>query len=287
MERFEKVYIKSKADWPEKGTYFCCRSGFMTIQELDNNLSEKSYMREIDWYLRPIAVLEVKEVTDELQILMDDISEWSDKQFGEYQRNPAIAYHLLKETRELIEAFERGVVTQEETDKLKMEFADCFMLILDSATHAFLTADDLLNAASEKLEINKKREWGKPDINGVVEHISAQSLTGEQIEKPKIICICGSGRFLKEMHEVEERLTLERKIVLMIGVNTKDVARTENLEQYKPMLDELHLRKIDLADEIFIINKDGYIGESTRNEIDYAIKTGKPVNYLEPCSQVR
>lgn len=82
------------------------------------------------------------------------------------------------------------------------------------------------------------------------------------------------------MKTVEEKLTLERKIVLMIGVNTKDAARTENMEKHKPMLDELHLRKIDLADEIFVTNVDGYIGESTRKEIEYANKKGKPVYYL-------
>lgn len=49
----------------------------------------------------------------------------------------------------------------------------------------------------------------------------------------------------------------------------------------KDLLDELHFRKIDICDEVFIINKDGYIGESTRNEIEYAEKLGKPINYLE------
>lgn len=142
---------------------------------LDSMNYETSKERENAWDLCMILRSRLQPAQiDKLQLLMNDISKWSDKQFGEHQRNPAIAYHLLKETQELIEAFEKGIITQEETDKLKMEFADCFMLILDSATHAFLTADDLLNAAREKLEINKKREWGKPDENGVVEHIPAQ-----------------------------------------------------------------------------------------------------------------
>jgi hypothetical protein len=67
----------------------------------------------------------------------------------------------------------------------------------------------------------------------------------------------------------------------MIGVNTKDVARTQELEHYKPMLDRLHLRKIDLSTEVFIVNVGGYIGESTRNEIQYAIKAGKKITFLE------
>ena len=101
------------------------------------------------------------------------------------------------------------------------------------------------------------------------------------MDKTKIVCICGSGRFLKQMHEVEESLTLSNCIVLMIGVNTKDVARNIDFEKYKPMLDELHLRKIDLSDEVFIVNVNGYIGESTRNEINYAKCQGKPIKYLE------
>lgn len=105
------------------------------------------------------------------------------------------------------------------------------------------------------------------------------------MEKPKIVCICGSGRFLKEMHEVEEKLTLAGKIVLMIGVNTKDVARTAELEKYKPMLDELHRHKIDMADEVFIVNPGNYIGESTRNEITYSISKNKLITYLEPTDE--
>jgi len=101
-------------------------------------------------------------------------------------------------------------------------------------------------------------------------------------ERPKIICLCGSMRFIKEFHEQEERLSLQRVIVLKPGVNTKDAQRTDNLKVYKPMLDELHFRKIDLCDEVFVINKDGYIGESTRNEINYALKIGKPVKYMVP-----
>ena len=107
-------------------------------------------------------------------------------------------------------------------------------------------------------------------------------LTDAEItDRPEIVCICGSDRFLKEMHEVEERLTLEGKIVLMIGVNTKDVARTEDLSKYKPMLDELHLRKIDMANKVFVVNVGGYIGESTRKEIAYSESKVKPIEYLE------
>ena len=81
--------------------------------------------------------------------------------------------------------------------------------------------------------------------------------------------------------EVQKQLTLEGCIVISVGM----FGHSGDNEVWKPgvkeMLDDMHLRKIDLADEIFVINVGGYIGESTRREIDYATKTGKKINYLE------
>ena len=111
----------------------------------------------------------------ELQKLMDDIAEWSDTTFGRRQRNPAITYHLKKEIDELIcaiEKYQNGSSDFYENlhEKVCFEFADCFMLLLDSASHFGFTADDLFYHTKEKLEINKNRSWGKPDENGVIEH---------------------------------------------------------------------------------------------------------------------
>lgn len=103
-----------------------------------------------------------------------------------------------------------------------------------------------------------------------------------RLERPKIVCLCGSGRFKDVFEQAEFTETLAGKIVLTIECNTKDVARTEGLSSYKPMLDELHLRKIDLADEVLILNVGKYIGDSTKREIDYAQKLGKVIRYLEP-----
>ena len=81
--------------------------------------------------------------------------------------------------------------------------------------------------------------------------------------------------------EAQKRLTLEGYIVISVGM----FGHSGDEEVWKPgvkeMLDDMHLRKIDLADEIFVINVGGYIGESTRRERAYAEKTGKKVNYLE------
>lgn len=110
--------------------------------------------------------------------------------------------------------------------------------------------------------------------------------TGSEI--PEIVCLCGSTRFWKEYQRQNLRLTMEGKIVLSIGAATgTDDEHFGNLpkaeyERIKNMLDELHKRKIDLADRVFIINVGGYIGDSTRSEIEYAQQHGKPIDYLEP-----
>lgn len=112
---------------------------------------------------------------------------------------------------------------------------------------------------------------------GDIERIICRSKDG-----PRIVCLCGSGRFKAAFDQAEFDETLAGRIVLTIGCNCYDVARSEDLKQHKPMLDELHLRKIDLADEVLVLNVRGYIGESTAREIAYAEKTGKPVRWLEP-----
>lgn len=97
----------------------------------------------------------------------------------------------------------------------------------------------------------------------------------------KVITLCGSTRFKNEFLEVQKRLTLEGNIVISVGLfghSGDDVVWTEGV---KDMLDRQHLAKIDLADEIFVINVRGYIGDSTRREIAYAEFKGKSISYLE------
>lgn len=98
---------------------------------------------------------------------------------------------------------------------------------------------------------------------------------------PKIVCLCGSGRFHDAFEKAEYDETLAGNIVLTIGCNTKDIARDPELDKHKPTLDELHLRKIDLADEVLILNVDGYIGSSTRKELEYAKSKNKIIRFLE------
>ena len=98
----------------------------------------------------------------------------------------------------------------------------------------------------------------------------------------KIITLCGSTRFKDEFLAEQKRLTLEGNIVISVGLFGHSGDDEVWAPGTKEMLDEMHKRKIDLADEIFVINVGGYIGSSTKSEIEYAKATGKPVRYLEP-----
>jgi hypothetical protein len=96
----------------------------------------------------------------------------------------------------------------------------------------------------------------------------------------KIITFCGSTKFKDEFLEAQKRLTLEGNIVISVGLFGHSGDNEVWTEDTKEMLDDMHKRKIDLAGEIYVINKNGYIGSSTKSEIEYANKTGKKVNYM-------
>jgi len=103
------------------------------------------------------------------------------------------------------------------------------------------------------------------------------------IEKYKVITLCGSTKFKDEFLQVQKELTLKGNIVISVGLFGHADGEFENIitPEVKLMLDDMHKRKIDMADEIFVINKNRYIGDSTKSEIEYAIKIHKKVNYLE------
>lgn len=102
--------------------------------------------------------------------------------------------------------------------------------------------------------------------------------------RPPIVCLCGSTRFVEEFNRQARRLTIAGEIVLSIEIVTSQTM-VEDPQHADPALkvrlDELHLRKIDLADRVFVLNVGGYIGDSTRAEIEYAEKIGKPIEFLE------
>ena len=108
------------------------------------------------------------------------------------------------------------------------------------------------------------------------------------VGKYKIVTLCGSTKFKDQFMQVQKELTLKGYIVISVGLfgHSGDNEVWENMDEgtltkTKEMLDDMHKRKIDMADEIFVINVNGYIGESTKSEIQYALNKGKKVNYLE------
>lgn len=99
--------------------------------------------------------------------------------------------------------------------------------------------------------------------------------------EPKIVCLCGSTRFKEAFVKANRDETLKGNIVLSVGMFGHQEGIDMNGE-VKKRLDQLHFRKIDLAHEVLVLNVGGYIGESTRNEINYSLSKHKPIRYLEP-----
>lgn len=100
--------------------------------------------------------------------------------------------------------------------------------------------------------------------------------------KYEVITLCGSTKFKDEFIEAQECLTLDGKIVISVGLFGHADCKygVEITDDVKTMLDDMHKRKIDIADRVFVVNKDGYIGQSTASEIAYAKQIGKPVSYM-------
>ena len=97
----------------------------------------------------------------------------------------------------------------------------------------------------------------------------------------KVITLCGSTRFKDAFMEAQKQLTLEGNIVISVGLFGHSRDEEVWAPGTKEMLDDMHKRKIDMADEIYVINVGGYIGSSTRSEIEYARENGKNIRYLE------
>lgn len=102
--------------------------------------------------------------------------------------------------------------------------------------------------------------------------------------RPEIVTLCGSTRFKDEINRINAELTMQGTLVISLGVfghvDMPDHDWTTDGNADKRMLDDLHRHKIALADRVFVVNVGGYIGESTRGEIAFAVRLGKPVGYL-------
>jgi len=118
----------------------------------------------------------------ELQKLMNDVAKWSDETFGKGNRTKGILRHLQEEIDEVIEEVDKsnalGVDNSvgvgefgRQVERTQMEFADCFMLLIDAAAHYGITAEELLRVTRKKLEINKNRDWDEMNEDGFCNHI--------------------------------------------------------------------------------------------------------------------
>lgn len=101
-------------------------------------------------------------------------------------------------------------------------------------------------------------------------------------ERPIIVCLCGSTRFTEAFQSANYYETLAGKIVLTVGCDLKSDAELRLSGDLKERLDYLHMQKIELADEILVLNLKGYVGYSTHREIAYALALGRPVRWSEP-----
>lgn len=106
------------------------------------------------------------------------------------------------------------------------------------------------------------------------------------MKKPIIVCLCGSTKFKEAFDEANYNETMAGKIVLSVGffmhaTGNRHGEHVGCTPKQKIALDELHKRKIDLADEVLILNVGGYIGDSTRSELEYAQQHGKTIRYLD------
>jgi len=117
-------------------------------------------------------------------------------------------------------------------------------------------------------------------MNLVGDQQARQSAEGEA----KVITLCGSTRFEAEFAEVNQRLTMEGCVVMSLGMfllpDLPDYDGTVDSSDLKGQLGRVHFQKIRMADEVYIVDPGGYLGESTRREIAYAESLGKPVRYL-------
>ena len=206
--------------------------------------------------------------------LIEQARDWSIHNFGDTVECPDVIAlgGLTEELGELARALFkrhqgiRGTYEQWTTEAEK-ETGDVLLKLLDVAWRAGI---DFNAAVLERWEVIRHRDWrADPQGHGIP----------KGVEMPKVVVLCGSTRFESEFRQVAANFTMDGMVVLMPNVFNTHGANAKTAE--KEALDELHKRKIDMADSVFVVNPGGYIGDSTRSEIAYAILHSKPVRGLE------
>ncbi len=104
-----------------------------------------------------------------------------------------------------------------------------------------------------------------------------------------IITLCGSTKFMQEYNEVNLELSLKDWVILTVGAFThsdEELLKSGKInEEAKKKFDKLHMEKIGISQAIVVINKNGYIGESTTNELKHALKLGKKIYWYDSSPQ--
>jgi hypothetical protein len=146
------------------------------------------------------------------------------------------------------------------------------------------TGEGMAPVVSTVNRVLKGKRFTKEEAEQLLPQVHTTHPSAEIVpapEMPEIVCLCGSTRFWKTFQEQSLRLTKMGIIVLSIGCATASDDEHGITPEEKALCDELHKRKVELADTVFVLNVAGYIGESTRGEIDHAVANGKRVVYLE------
>lgn len=99
----------------------------------------------------------------------------------------------------------------------------------------------------------------------------------DAVERPRVVCLCGSLRFEHLFQSERRRLTSLGVIVLGPEAISEELTPSR-----RAALGELHLRRIDLANELRVVSEGGYVGSATRREIKYARERGKAISSVEP-----
>jgi hypothetical protein len=156
-----------------------------------------------------------------------------------------------------------------------------------------ISSASVVNHYLDKL-VKQKRIWREPRearnirvVGAEWQYAAPNNGAAPVHPRPKCVCLCGSTRFYEAFQKANYEETMKGHIVLTVGFypHSQGLAHGEILgvtPEQKAMLDELHLQKIDVADEILVLNVGNYIGRSTANEICYAQQIGRAVRYLEP-----
>lgn len=187
--------------------------------------------------------------------------------FGETKRKlRRKSRELLEANRELFNKNQELITMQLENSALNKELSTYKDTIAYFEKLNKLNSDEIKELLDKKITLTRVLE-----------------MFNKHLKKYEVVTLCGSTKFKDDFIRVQEELTLQGKIVISVGLfgHADNKYGNEITNEVKEMLDDIHKRKIDLSDAIYVINKDGYIGSSTKSEIEYATLMNKKIYYME------